>query len=514
VSLTTEVMIAGGGPVGLTLALALSHFGVPCFVAERNESPTRHPKMDVTNCRSMEIFRRLGVVEALRAAAVPEENNMDVSWVTTMSGHELYRFRYPSVIEAREIIRARNDGSQPREPQMRISQVVLEPVLRDLIRERANATVRYGWAVESFTADADGVTTTIRHGDATETVRSKYLIGCDGAHSVVREGLGIGLEGVAATRPRFQIHFRSEARDVLQRWGIAWHYQSGPFGVMICQDDREIWTLNALVPQGEEPNPKALLRRFLGTDIDCEILQANPWTANLLVAESYGRGRVFIAGDAAHQYIPTGGYGMNTGVADAYDLAWKLAAMHDGWGGPNLLASYEAERRPVGLRNRDASRFHAETKQKIIDAWHVDTDTARAKLAERIEAIGNAENESLGIELGYRYDDSPIVCAEPGALPPDLVTYRPTARPGARAPNLFLSDGSALHDLFGPGFTLLDFRGKGATVLGVPIKTLRIDDANARRLYERDLVLVRPDQHVAWRGDALPQEVIFRAAGR
>jgi 2-polyprenyl-6-methoxyphenol hydroxylase-like FAD-dependent oxidoreductase len=439
---------------------------------------------------------------------------MDVSWVTTMSGHELHRFRYPSVIEAREIIRAKNDGSQPREPQMRISQIVLEPVLRDLIRERASATVRYGWAVESFSADADGVTTTIRHGDTTETVRAKYLIGCDGAHSVVREGLGIGLEGIAATRPRFQIHFRSQARDVLQRWGIAWHYQSGPYGVMICQDDREIWTLNAVVPPGETADPKKLLARFLGTDIDCEILQANPWTANLLVAESYGRSRVFLAGDAAHQYIPTGGYGMNTGVADAYDLAWKLAAAHDGWGGPNLLASYDSERRPIGLRNRDASRFHAETKQKIIDAWRVDTEAARAGLAALIRKTGNAENESLGIELGYRYDDSPIISAEPGVPPLDLVTYNPTARPGARAPNVFLEDGTALHDLFGPGFTLLNFGGRGKTFPGIPIKLLRIDDANARRIYERDLVLIRPDQHVAWRGDALTDDVIFRAAGR
>jgi hypothetical protein len=334
---------------------------------------------------------------------------------------------------------------------------------------------------------------------------------------VVRESLGIGLDGIAATRPRFQIHFRSQARDVLQRWGIAWHYQSGPYGVMICQDDREIWTLNAVVPPGETPDPKRLLTRFLGAEIDGEILQANAWTANLLVAESYGRDRVFLAGDAAHQYIPTGGYGMNTGVADAYDLAWKLAAALRGWGGPKLLASYETERRPVGLRNRDASRFHAETKQRIIDAWTVDTAAERAALTKLIRETGNAENESLGIELGYRYEGSPLVWAEPNPPTPDFATYTPTARPGARAPNVFLDNGTALHDLFGPGFTLLDFGDKARptrSIDGIPLKILRLDDANARRIYERDLVLVRPDQHVAWRGDALTDAVIFRAAGR
>ena len=303
-------MIAGGGPVGLTLGLALAHYGIDCRIAERNAATTRHPKMDVTNCRSMELFRMLGVADRLRVEGVPEDNNMDVSWVTGMSGHELYRFRYPGVPEARRRIRAKNDGTQPREPNMRISQVVLEPLLRDVLWQRGEVGLEYGRSVEGFVQDQDGVTTTVRAEDGSlENVRSCYLIGCDGGTSELRKALGIGLDGEAGARARYQVHFRSQDRSVLQRWGIAWHYQSLRYGTIICQDDHEIWTLQAVIPDGVEPEdaePRKLLFDFLGTEIDCEILQANYWLGHLLVAESYGAGRVFLAGDAVHQYIPTG----------------------------------------------------------------------------------------------------------------------------------------------------------------------------------------------------------------
>ena len=516
-------MIAGGGPVGLVLGLVLAHHGVDVTICERNATTTRHPKMDVTNCRSMEIFRRLGIAERLRAKAVPPDHNMDVSWVTHMSGHEIHRFRYASVNEARARFRAVNDGAQPLEPNMRISQVLIEPELRDVLRTRPTVTLRYGTAVESFAQDADGVTTTIRSDGTTETVRSRYLVGCDGGGSVVRRALGIGLAGEASIRQRYLIHFRSTAREVLQRWGIAWHYQSPPFGILICQDDREIWTLHGVIPEGAGPeavDPRELLSRFLGTEIECEILQANLFDAHLLLADRYLEGRVFLAGDSAHQYIPTGGYGMNTGVGDAYDLGWKLAARLAGWGGDGLLASYEPERRPVGQRNLEGARLHAETKGRIgalwdarLDADGPEGDRLRAEIGAKIAAIGNAENESLGIELGYRYDDLPVICAEPGAPALETLRYKPGTWPGMRAPSLYLADGRALFDLFGPGFTLVAFAGaetagfaRAAAERAMPLAILALDDAHARKVYERDLVLVRPDQHVAWRGAAPPAD--------
>ena len=242
------VLIAGGGPVGMTVARTLASFGVRCLLVERNPATTRHPKMDITNGRSMELFRRLGVADKLRTVAVPEENNFDISWITSLAreagGRELHRFRYPSVAEKRLEIRRRNDGTQPREPAMRVSQVMIEPVLRDAIVDHPLVDARWGVAFEDFEQDEAGVTVTLRTVEtgAIETVRCDYLAGCDGGTSVVRDRLGVALEGRAAVAHRFMVHFRSDARDLLQAFGIAWHYQKAT-GTIIAQDDKETWTL-------------------------------------------------------------------------------------------------------------------------------------------------------------------------------------------------------------------------------------------------------------------------------
>ena len=491
------VLIAGGGPVGMTLARTLSSFGVRCLLVERNPATTRHPKMDITNGRSMELFLRLGVADRLRAVAVPEENNFDISWITSLTGRELHRFRYPSVVEKRAEIRALNDGTQPREPAMRVSQVVIEPVLRDAILNDPLVDARWGVAFEDFEQDGSGVTATLRTVEtgATETVRCDFLAGCDGGSSIVREKLGIGLAGRAQVAHRFMVHFRSDARDILQAFGIAWHYQKAT-GTIIAQDDKEIWTLQTRLPPGSDPaaiDPHKLLDDFAGTRFPREILVANPWFTHLLVAERYSDGRVFLAGDAAHQYIPTGGYGMNTGIADAVDLGWKLAATVKGFAGPGLLYTYESERRPVGYRNRLASERHTGVRLKIAELYQTERDPD--SLGRAIAALGNAENESWGIEFGYRYD----------GVEGDPVVYRPTTAPGARLPSTFLRDGSALYDKLGPWFTLLRFGDADPSPLidtaPVPIETVIVDDPAIAPIYEAKLVLVRPDTHVAWRGN-------------
>ena len=521
-----QVLIAGGGPVGMTLACELVQRGVACMLVERNADTTRHPKMDITNARSMELFRRLGLVDALRSVAVPETNNFDVSWITSLSGHELHRFRYPSVTEWRRMIRDRNDGSMPREPPMRVSQVEIEPVLRRaLVGPRVEA--RWAVALEDLSQDLDGVTATVRTADgATEQVRCHYLVGCDGGTSRVRNCLGIRLDGQARVMPRFMTHFRSTATDVLQRWGVAWHYQSAA-GSLIAQNDRDIWTLQTRWPQDVAPetvNPHVLLRGFAGCDFDYEILVANAWTPHLVVAERYGLGRVFLAGDAAHQYIPTGGYGMNTGVGDACDLGWKLAAVLGGFGGPGLLASYDAERRPVGWRNCEASKRHSQVRAEIASLYRGDLtapgpegDVARFEAGRRIAAIGNAENESFGIELGYAYPASPVICAESGAdIPDDPVRYMPTTVPGVRLPSVFLGDGVPIFDRLGRWFTLIcvGVPPSGPLVAAaakhrMPLEVLQTDEPNLTEVYGSGLMLVRPDQHIAWRGGACED---FRAA--
>ena len=533
----TQVLIAGGGPVGLTLARVLGNFGIRVMLVERNQATTRHPKMDITNGRSMELFRRLGLVDALRKAAVAEQNPFDVAWITNMSGHELHRFRYPSPIEARRIIAERNDGTQSREPPMRVSQVEIEPVLKRGAEACPTVNVRFGIAFEDFRQDGDGVTVTLRNsttGD-TEEVRCDYLVGCDGGSSRVRTLLQIALDGTPRVAQRYMVHFRSRAYDVLQRWGIAWHYQA-PTATLIAQNDVDIWTLQARLPPDtplDRVDPAEIVKTFCGTTIDHEVLVANAWTPHLLLAQSYGGRRVFLAGDAAHQYIPTGGYGMNTGIGDAVDLGWKLAATLLGFGGPQLLDSYESERRPVGHRNREASAAHTKVRLEIAESYRQAyeaglplDDARRAALGERIAQHGNVENESFGIEFGYVYDGSPIVVAEPGAVPPsDPVHYVPTTMPGARLPSTFLGDGSALFDRLGQWFTLVNFGATDASPFvdaaeraQVPLQVLSLREPALEHVYGRDALLVRPDQHIAWRGtgtSAFDAAKIFaRALGR
>ena len=536
-AINAAVLVAGGGPVGLTLARVLGQLGVHTLLVECEIHPTRHPKMDITNARSMELFRRYGLEQALRDVAVPEANCFDVSWITSLAGHELHRFRYRSPNEWRAYIGEHDDGSQPQVPPMRVSQVIIEPVLRAAVATVPLVTARYGVALEDVAEDADGVTAVLRDVEtgATEVVRCAYLAGCDGGGSRVRECLGIGLDGQHAVMQRYMIHFRSRARDILQPFGVAWHYQTSQ-GTLIAQDDDAIWTLQTRPDPGEPPeaiNPDERLRRFAGRPFDYEILVANAWTPHLVVARSYGTGRVFLAGDAAHQYIPTGGYGMNTGIADAVDLGWKLAARIHGFGGPALLASYDAERRPVGLRNREASGRHTQVRMAIAGVYRdvlgetgVRDPGLRAEAGRRITALGNAENESWGIELGYAYKDSPVVFPEPGATySDDPLVYTPTTAPGVRLPSTYGRDGVALYDRLGPWFTLLSFAGQpdrawrnAALHRCIPLDIVVIDDARLAPIYAADLVLVRPDQHIAWRGGAdtsktPPDSILARVTG-
>ncbi|MDP3138769.1 MAG: FAD-dependent monooxygenase [Burkholderiaceae bacterium] len=516
----TLVVIAGGGPVGMTLAHDLAARGIRCLIAERNPTTTAHPKMDITNARTMELFRRAGLAQALRDVAVPEDHCFDVSWITRFTGSELHRFRYPSVTEARAHYRAHNDGSHPAEPPMRVSQVEIEPVLRRAIEGSPLVEVRFGLELESFEQDGEGVTVKLqdRASGAVETVRCSYLIGCDGGTSRVRSQLDIALSGQSRIMQRFMTHFRSDAGDLLKRWGNAWHYQSA-YGTLIAQNDRDVWTLHTRVAPGvpvESVNPHELVAQFVGRPIDMEVLVANPWVPHLVVADAYRQGRVLLAGDAAHQYIPTGGYGMNTGVADAYDLGWKLAAVLHGWGGPALLDSYEAERRPVGLRNCDASRRHNEVRVAVGQLYepgiHDDTpqgERIRAHASTRIAELGNAENECLGIEMGFRYLNSPIL--PPGPTQDeefDPLRYVARTDPGVRLPNVFLGDGSPLHDHLGPWFTLLLFGRaspgamvQAAATLNMPMKMVRVAEPQWAALYRTQALVVRPDQHIAWRGE-------------
>jgi 2-polyprenyl-6-methoxyphenol hydroxylase-like FAD-dependent oxidoreductase len=522
------VLIAGGGPVGMTLALNLARYGVRSIIVERNPTTTRHPKMDLTNGRSMELYRRLGLTEKLRDAGVPRSNPFDISWVTGLSGHELHRFHYPSAEQTEHLIQVENDGHHAVEAGLRVSQIMIEPVLKKAIDETPLIDVRFGTRFEQIVdQDETGVTADIVD-EATGNVarvRCAFLAGCDGGGSRVRRQLGIELDGEMAVAGAYMVHFRSRDRDVVQRWGVTWHYQSGS-GTLIAQNDDDIYTLQAWLIPGlglEEKTPEEVLEGWAGRSFDYEIIQANPWTANFVVAQSFRKGRVLLAGDSAHQFIPTGGYGMNSGIADAAGLSWVIAAAIEGWGGDALIAAYELERKPTAWWHLQAAERHMGVRMEIgalyaeagdIDGDGPDDQAKRAALGKKIATIGNAENESWGVELGYRYDQSPVIVHEDGAGTIDPLTYRANTQPGARFPHVFLETGVSIHDRLGLYFTLVVIDDGDTTEVmqqaklrGLPLVELKLARPDLMAIYERNYLLVRPDQHVAWRGDALPEDI-------
>lgn len=526
-TIETPVLIAGGGPVGMTLALNLARYGVASTLVERNPTTTRHPKMDLTNGRSMELFHRLGLDEKLRDAGVPRENAFDISWITSLVGHELHRFNYPSANEKTAIIRAENDGSHGAQAPLRVSQVQIEPVLKQAIDANPLIDVRFGIAFERIVSeDETGIICEIGNEESGEitTVRARYLAGCDGGGSRVRRRLGIELDGEMAVAGAHMVHFRTDARDILQRWGPVYHLQTGA-GTIIAQNDHDIYTLQAWLIPGlgiEEMAPEDVLEGWVGTKFDYEILQANPWTANFVVAQRYRAGRTLLAGDSAHQFIPTGGYGMNSGIADAAALSWVLAAQIQGWGGDRLLDAYDAERRPTAWWHLEAARRHMGVRLAIGEIYAAagdlfsdgpDADAKRAEVGRAIAAQGNAENESWGVEYGYRYDQSPVISHEANPPAIDPLTYSGGTWPGTRLPHVFLKDGLPIHDKLGLFFTLVALDEVDSTAievaaaaLDIPLAVLRLGQPELKPIYERDLLLVRPDQHVAWRGDVLPED--------
>jgi len=551
------VLIVGGGPVGLTLAMELQHQGIEALLCERNPATTSHPKMDITNGRSMELFRRLGYSQEIRSHAIPEENPFSVIWATSLAGGELARFDYPTVKQCWQKIKDDSTGTLSSEPYMRVSQVIVEPVLKGILeRDASLVKVRFGFKLEHFEQDDDGVTallTEVKTGKEI-VVRSKFLVGCDGGGSRVRRGLGIGLDkisvlellnnadGVGANLKHafknlfrgklpldgrvYIVHFKSRDKKLLDKFGVAWHLQTPQGATLIGQDDVDTYTLHMPLEMNQNPekiDPKAFLFKALGMEFDAEVLVSNHWQPQLGLADSYGKGRVWLAGDSAHQYIPTGGYGMNTGVGDAVGLGWTLASILNGWGGEALLTAYQDERRTTGARNRQASKRHMGVRIKISqqdnNLMHRNSaggEQAREKIGQNITQLGNLENEAWGIELGYRYATSPAICHEEGSEPPSSwENYVPSTWPGARPPSVWVNDDTALFDLFdSKGFTLIRFNEvdvskleKAAAMVGLPLKVVNVKDKRVHLLYERDLVLIRPDQHVAWRGNSLPEDV-------
>jgi 2-polyprenyl-6-methoxyphenol hydroxylase-like FAD-dependent oxidoreductase len=524
----TPVLIVGAGPVGLAIAGDLGWRGVPCVLIEKTDGRITQPRMDMVHVRTMEFCRRWGIVPWVETAGYNRDYPQDNAWVTGLAnGYELGREPFPS---------PREEKPPPQSPQKRerCPQNFFDPVLARFAGTFPHVTRRYRTELVSFAEERDGVTAQVidRATGASETIAADYLIACDGAGGPCRERLGIALSGNPVLTYTTNVVFRCAGLEKLHNIRPAYRFifigPEGTFATIVTIDGRDHWRFSLVGSRKNrklsEADLRAAIERAVGCAFAFEITSIMPWTRRELIADRYGTNRVFLVGDSAHQLSPTGGFGMNTGIQEAVDLAWKLAARLSGWGGDALLASYEPERRPIAARNveeaagnlaRMLSTRENRPPPEIFQAGHAG-DAARRAFGAKFTATMRREWFTLGIQLGYRYENSPICVADGTPAPPDeTATYTQTARPGHRAPHVWLAPGQSTLDLFGRGFVLMRFGTApidavplltAAAERQVPLTVHDIRDEQAAALYERRLVLVRPDGHVAWRGDVVPAD--------
>ncbi len=537
--LEVPVVIAGAGPVGATLALDLAVNGVESLLLEERHDFPPNPKCNTTNARSMEHFRRLGCADEIRRSGLPLAHATDVVYVTRWTGHELTRYRLRSSAEVinRTAIGAIDEYWPTPEPQHRVSQLYMEPVLRERLHGLSACDLRTGWRFAGFSQDAEGVTCQVTElaSGREQTVRARYLVSCEGGHSQIRRAIGARLEGRECISQFCTTYFRSPQLRQLWPHAPAWMhriYNREGESHVLAIDGESLWLHHSILPPdadlaGHDHVPA--IRAAIGCDFDYEILGQERWIARAMVVDRYRDRRVFLAGDAAHIWIPMGGFGMNAGVEDAVNLAWKLRATLEGWGGPQLLDSYEAERRAIGqLVAGSAAQIFADLYQIPVDApgFEASDDAAcalRAGIGQHITARNQSEFDSIGMQLGTSYDSSPVVCYDGAAGPAfALDQYQESSRPGVRAPHLWRADGRALYDVLGNGYSLLrlgtDAPAASALVAafagrGVPLTVCEVPEPEATGKYEGwPLVLVRPDQHIAWRGCQDPVDAAAVAA--
>ena len=531
--LRVPAIVAGGGPVGMIAAIELGRRGIRCVLLNDRPTTATHPKANAISSRTMEHLRRLGLAAAVRARGLDDDHPTDLAYFTRLTGYEIGRYGQPSRRQALVEAEAGTGRWASPEPPHRCSQLFLEAELKRAVDALPAVEVRFGWRLEEFHDRGDRVTALARNceGGGEIAYETDYLIGCDGAGSGVRAALGIELMGEAGVirpmmgGPMYATYFEADPRAGWLAQDPAWQYwilNPDIRALFIPVDGRDKFLFIAALGTGDGGfrDPASMIRLGAGANFPLRVISAQNWTAGYaLVAERYRRGRVFLAGDAAHLFTPTGGMGMNTGIDDAVNLAWKLAAVIGGWGGETLIDSYEAERRPIGVRNTAfASRFADSIGGMPVGAA-IEEDSAagraaRAALKPLVEAHAHYEFTIPGIFLGLSYAGSPIVVPDGAERPPDRPNeYVPNACPGARAPHARLGDG-VLYDRLGPGFTLLSFGGApdaeplfaAAEARGLPLSPATVDDADGREVYDADLVLIRPDHHVAWRGDRLPRD--------
>jgi 2-polyprenyl-6-methoxyphenol hydroxylase-like FAD-dependent oxidoreductase len=517
-----QVLIVGAGPAGLAAAIELGHRGIRVLVVERNDRVGYAPRAKTTNVRTREHLRRWGIADKLRAASpLGIDYPSNILFVTRLGGHLLTRIE-----NAFYCAPAKNAFYS--EHAQWIPQYTVEEVLRAHAQSFPNVEVRFSTELTSAAQDETGVRASIRDlATCSESVETcDYLIGADGSRSTIRELIGAKMNGTRGLARHYNIVFRAPGLAQAHPHGpgiMYWQVNADVPSVMGPMDSDDRWFFGTSnMPEGvkvQSAEAGEMIRKSTGIDADYEILSSDEWVASRLIADRYRDRRIFLAGDACHLHPPFGGYGMNMGIADSVDLGWKIAAVLQGWARTALLDSYEVERKPVhNFVMDEAVANHALLSDRLwregIEDATAEGEAIRRDTGARIKEAKIREFNTLGVVLGYRYQGSPCIVSDGSAPPPaHFRDYVPSAHPGCLAPHAWLDDGSSLYDHFGTGFTLLeqhtgsdleiDGAQRAATALGIPLTVLPAPSPRLSELYGARYTLVRPDQHVAWRGDAL-----------
>ena len=532
-----SVIIVGAGPVGLSLAINLGRAGIKTILLEQNPEPQFLPKMERCNARSMELFRRIGLSKKIRDAGLRADCSMDVFIVEDLTKPPLLEEKHPSIEEFQKKIRDCSDLAMALEPYQLISQYTLEPLLKTEAESLKSVDVRFAHKFIEFEQKDTSVTVRCMgsNGDLL-SFSADYLVGCDGGSSPIRKQLGIKLRGEGRILELQQaLFYCEELFDRLPQGdgpgkGRHYHRADTEHTFLIMQDSTKHWSLHATVPDSEAMEHK--FEEIVGFPVNYELISCAPWRQNLLLADRYRDGRVFLAGDSVHLVIPTGGLGMNTGVGDAFDLAWKLIGTLKGWGGPELLDSYEIERRQVGERNVGASRYANIGRQqwRSIATQDIFSGTPHGEASKQaLVQVADSEqrkgNRMIGAELGYRYIDSPCIDNIPGGPEHRVGEYHPNVWPGSRLPHCWLDGGTAIQDHLPETYILLSLGTKppdttrirkSFEAIGAPVTEVRVESDRVRDLYGFDFLVLRPDMHVVWRGTQVPRnaaEIVSIATG-
>ncbi|MDX2204071.1 MAG: FAD-dependent oxidoreductase [Hyphomicrobiaceae bacterium] len=532
-ALSTRILVVGGGPVGLTLAMDLASRGVEVVVAEQRaagEPPS--VKCNHVAARSMELFRRLGLAARLRDTGLPADFPNDCAWRITSTGRELSRIPIPSRRDRYTATDGPDTWWPTPEPPHRINQIYMEPVLFAHARAMPQITLLNRVQVESVAQDAAGVTATARDLDSGETlsIAADYAVGCDGARSLVRHAIGASLAGTPVIQRVQSTYIR--APGLLARMGEpAWMTLSlNPrrCGTVVAIDGRETWLIHNHLNREEETfdnvDRDASIRNILGVgpELDYEILSKEDWVGRRLVADRFRNERMFICGDAAHLWMPYAGYGMNAGIADAANLAWLLSGVVQGWAAPAILDAYAAERQPI---TEQVSRFAMDMALKVlaqrrgvpedIERPGPEGEAVRERVGREAYDLNVQQYCCGGLNFGYFYDRSPIIAYDGAAAPAyTMAEFTPSTVPGCRVPHVWQGQGRSLYDGLGPGYTLLRLDRTAdvtplkaaAETVGMPLAIVDVTGEAAGKAYDRKLVIVRTDQHVAWRGDRVPDD--------